>query len=1319
MAQFARPSSDVSNAGSWATQPTTGQALYAQIDETAASDTDYCVSPSNPSNAAFVVGLGSVTDPATGTGHVMRVRYAKSASGGRTIDLTFRLLQGGTQIASRTITNLSEVVTTSEFTLSGGEADAITDYGALRFEFSANVSGSGGGRACAVTWAELETPDAASVTEKSGSDSGSGAEGTASLSSTFSTGETGAGAEGTPAVSATADAAESGAGAETASGSGTLAAAEETGAGVDASALVVILEGAETGAGAEGAASVAGEAAAGDTGAGAEEASGSATLSGGEETGSGADEGLAAVAVSSADAGSGAEEAASSGSLAAAESAAGVEAQAAESVLSAGETGAGTEEASNAATLAGTEETGAGTEEAQSAVAVSGADTGSGTESAESAAVLDAAEAGTAVDAAALSGTLEAGDTGSAAEGVPAITGELASSGETGGATGESGSYEQLSDTIEVSSSDTGAGTDSAGVFATVASAAGEAGTLSEPPAVVTATLAPEAYQAIVTAGRRTRLVLDVSSPLMTRPAWTFRRYGEQIQRGRGRWVTTEGVVLRPGGGWTLAAPAEDLTRLIHNDGLASVIGGSDVNLAPGWVATNTYRKPTDLPGVGASGSLVASGAPLFQKRVAAGASWDAGLPADVSAFPMPTLPTQDVPMNRVLASKATLPLNAGLALQISTPGEVTPPDNLCTLYFGGPAEIRDGYGGEFALTLRGDGRALLQEREADGTWRRRFDFAWSNGPGAGNLDLDALLLFPYGRDTLAIYAAGADLLGGSAPYLPLAAVSLAQGHRRRTFYRSSPHLTGYVPGTSLTGPGLVRLDVRRDLRTLFGLARLRPVASGTLVDLPFRVPFPVAADMELVVRTRRYEPLDSVVSVQLFNAETGAPLLQIGPATFRAVAGVQTYFAIFTFTRSSSAEQTPVLWGYAVEIPGAEGSRVGAQLALPVHRTSVTGPDTDPSHDSAHVEVKDAKNEAGILNTRARIPCRINLYADDGVTVVSTLFEGEIARAPGLQRGTPGRLYPSPEWKDYSASAVGVWARVESFPNVAMWDFRVDESVAPGPDGYQPPWQITSIIRKLLRVIGFASDQVAGIPELPMRLWPSGEGGDDGLLLPGVSFAQYLQLLCREYLGMILCWDPNASTRGTWRLLDNPQPPYGPPLFSFIPPPAGKLATHPFSYGPGQAWWEKDTWSPWVRAPEANYIEVRGVSGGEQIVRSMYNPVSFDFTGPTSNPLDPDYLGFFAPLYVVDPGLQTEEAVMWVLRRLFDRAAHAEKWLQFRGPLLLVTDPLDPLQTRPRPLRINDYGTVKGFPALVRSCNPDYRKDSLQMAEYQFLLLT
>lgn len=163
MAQFARPDSIIT-AGSW-----TGAAT--DIDESVASDADFIFSPNNPNNTVEI-GLSNVSDPSSSSGHVLRVRLTQGDADGSTPDAggtatTYRiqLFQGITALTDSGTVTSPGTWTTIAYTLTGTEADAITDYTDLRVQITA-TGGSGSPanrRNVAVSWVELEVPTAPAV----------------------------------------------------------------------------------------------------------------------------------------------------------------------------------------------------------------------------------------------------------------------------------------------------------------------------------------------------------------------------------------------------------------------------------------------------------------------------------------------------------------------------------------------------------------------------------------------------------------------------------------------------------------------------------------------------------------------------------------------------------------------------------------------------------------------------------------------------------------------------------------------------------------------------------------------------------------------------------------------------------------------------------------------------------------------------------------------------------------------------------------------------------------------------------------------------
>lgn len=124
-AQYLAPTSDVA-AGAWT--PSSGSDLYAMLDEAAYSDADY-ISATSASTCTLALASGS--DPSSSSGHVLRYRLL---SGSGTITVTLK--QGSTTIASWGPHTLTGAAQDFAQTLTGGQADSITDYSALRVELT-------------------------------------------------------------------------------------------------------------------------------------------------------------------------------------------------------------------------------------------------------------------------------------------------------------------------------------------------------------------------------------------------------------------------------------------------------------------------------------------------------------------------------------------------------------------------------------------------------------------------------------------------------------------------------------------------------------------------------------------------------------------------------------------------------------------------------------------------------------------------------------------------------------------------------------------------------------------------------------------------------------------------------------------------------------------------------------------------------------------------------------------------------------------------------------------------------------------------------
>lgn len=126
-----RPTSVTANPGVWSNVGGSSSIAAALADE---SDTTYGQTAPSPTNASITFALGGRL--ATGTPSVL-VRLSATSASPATY-ATVQLLQGSTIIATRTHGPLTTTVSDYNFTLTTGEAAAITDRGNLSLTVIAN-----------------------------------------------------------------------------------------------------------------------------------------------------------------------------------------------------------------------------------------------------------------------------------------------------------------------------------------------------------------------------------------------------------------------------------------------------------------------------------------------------------------------------------------------------------------------------------------------------------------------------------------------------------------------------------------------------------------------------------------------------------------------------------------------------------------------------------------------------------------------------------------------------------------------------------------------------------------------------------------------------------------------------------------------------------------------------------------------------------------------------------------------------------------------------------------------------------------------------
>lgn len=166
--QTIRPDGDVT-LGGWDDGGGGTTNIYLQINEAAADDADYVETANNPSLDVCEFSLQNPTgiDTKDADGHTIDYRYAKSAAGGRDIEIRVRLLDNITEVASWTHSAVSNTVTEANQTLDSTQTSIISDWNDLRLEFRADTSGSGAARTGRVHWAQMTVNGTAAASDSS------------------------------------------------------------------------------------------------------------------------------------------------------------------------------------------------------------------------------------------------------------------------------------------------------------------------------------------------------------------------------------------------------------------------------------------------------------------------------------------------------------------------------------------------------------------------------------------------------------------------------------------------------------------------------------------------------------------------------------------------------------------------------------------------------------------------------------------------------------------------------------------------------------------------------------------------------------------------------------------------------------------------------------------------------------------------------------------------------------------------------------------------------------------------------------------------
>lgn len=693
---------------------------------------------------------------------------------------------------------------------------------------------------------------------------------------------------------------------------------------------------------------------------------------------------------------------------------------------------------------------------------------------------------------------------------------------------------------------------------------------------------------------------------------------------------------------------------------------------------------------------------------------------------------------------------------------------------------------GQYALKLQMDGIAKLYERgyplDADGepirvdgeivyTWFKRWQFTYMAVPASG-MAVHIVVA------TDCVQDGSGSFIGTKIAFMTLHATEFQWDSKGKllpvTLVSGKSFHVFPVPRLEENPVQVekLRIDVRRDLRAEYGVSKVVYPTSGEVVDDVFTLPFHPTPDEPLRLEWYGPRPTGTTLGLKLYRADDGTEIA--GTVTIDDEFGQvieftppvdmpRAYFA--KFEKTGPGTSTPILREYrvyreaVVETPDYPVITVHDDRGPLVSRTLPTlfptsvecaGVSEDPETENIKVTIVDMVGEDLTLPFKTGTPINVELHDPDDDSLITVVSGGIIQRSTKEVIGFTGKAYPNSDAYRLEIDASGEWGRAKRWLLPARF-------VANDPDDPSLVIKATKAVEYFFHKAGGVPLTELDIPDLPQRLFTEVGGESLQTVEPGSLAFEQIKEIIQDYTGGYVIRDKNAGhdtdTPGMWRLLLRNRPPYNNLLKIYRDHPgAGKLPHVIASYldgvGPGgqailatyamrddNGKSERTTFEP----PEGNFVQVFGGSGAGSSVGGMhpgmlsqvaFNPVSFNYLNlPSSHdfypdPSNPDFLGECVQIQVYDYTLNTQAAVDWVCRRVFDSACYGREVVKVKCPIRLVTDITDTLQQRPRLPRFNDpvqYQQPDGSfgQYLVVSCNPKWDFDGLIVMEMELVTTT
>lgn len=878
-----------------------------------------------------------------------------------------------------------------------------------------------------------------------------------------------------------------------------------------------------------------------------------------------------------------------------------------------------------------------------------------------------------------------------------------------------------------------------------------------------------------ITANRKTHLRLALDENVSSEPPRADTRKGGEICRSGFGSANSLNMDRLGTGGILLNAYQKVLTtQTEQTDTGLTLIPLSRFQTIPGYVERNHYAGPSFLSGVTLQAATLPSGFPMAEKTVPAGQSggWAQTLQPIVDAV------ASFIPTNRLAQydchaySMDTFEENEGFTWRFRTPSGHQYTAMQTGFHFGGAVNANKN--GMYSLVASGKFLYLAEFSQAnkDGGgngWCQvdKWQYITANNPG----QIVTIEILPYKTDKGNLFIeftadTQAEVENSNNSQLNMQILTVGGQIAKHIFQiNTSKNSPSYAPGmptrVAATGAGPIRIDMARELRMPWQVSVTRYLPNGWWEDYPVSLSFGLSTRGLITLRYSADQPLGTTLTMRLMDATTRTELTAAGSfgtnyKQYLVNLNQPNMYVRAEYTSDSSQKKTPVVYDYSVQTDAWIATATPGEFEVTEFEgINVSGPDADPSHESASTLIMDKKAAYSILSSRAFHRTRIETEFDPAHTDVrSVLFDGYLQQARGKRRGSKGgpgasaagtKAYPSQFWKDFECAFIGMWMRLHTTLVNFRLDLQSDKTAPQNPDGSYPPFKVTDICRALIGYAGFTSGQI-DVPDNAIRFFPGGtENGSTLMIDPLSNVAEAVVKFLREYLGWYLIWDGNAGTAGgMWRAIA-PVPTQGPynnlARFTLDRQGAGKLALASGSYNGdthGLEWCGslttiptvpifRDSFDSYPIRPEGNAVCVTGTgdylpsNGQFKLTNWIMNAKSYDCfadaggtTIHTADPSHPDYIGFLVPIVVVNFSFLDQASVDVLCRRIYDVSCHGTKIIQLESPLCLVVDPNDTKQQTPRPLRYGDPVFVRedGVDSqwLVRNCNPHYRKDAKQM---------